>query len=1087
MIKKQNFPESFLQKHAASERSFTEGQALFRDSSAVHGPVGNEKDHSIHYLIHDQKNEKVQVYFYNNGLNKSYSCTCDFFQKHDGLCRHVIAALLDLNTYESENIPMSQEEAQEARQVDSLHSKNDAVVNQLLDNYWKETQVMSASLNKETLNIEYSLRIKGSEKVAFYVMTMKAGMDYLYVVQDIEQITSDLLNQKEIEFGSRLTYHPDHHRISTEDRKMLHLIKDIIQLMQSSSPGRGRSSHNELFIPPEMAKRVIRQLLKVDAGFLYNEFSQSAAERSAPVYVKEEFEHIPLSFSIKKSKDNFYSFGTSKQNMSNLRLFNRADMIYFENTFYFLNRQQYQVASYLKDAFQSLNGEEMIMNKEQFSLFASNALPQIRGLFSVTMDQELHSSILTPPLQAQLYIDWRDEELFVRPAFRYLNQMIYPFESSSERLMEDDQVVVRDLSLENEKIELLADNLSSFEHEDGFAKTDQLIHVSHFLYHALQELAEHFVIMMTEPAQHILYEPENAPHLRLEVSASSNLLDVSFELEDIPEEDIQDLVQALSVDRSYYRLSNGKILDLKDRAFDQFNHAVKRLDLPGGQVQKEMQVPLYKGLALDEKDSVEWGRHFSRLVEELKAPDQLEFPLPKSLDASLRSYQETGYKWLRTLDYYGLGAVLADDMGLGKTLQTIAFLASKIEEGKEPFLVISPASVLYNWEHEFSKFTPDLETIIISGTKEERATQVQQALDEKIPILITSYPLIQRDGDLYSDITFSSMILDESQYVKNMNTKTAKAVRNIKRQHAVALSGTPIENHLGELYSLFSIVMPGLFESPSHFKSLTKQEISEKIRPFILRRLKSEVLFDLPEKTESTEYIELAKEQKQLYQTQIDLLKEEVKTYIDEDKVQSNRMSILAGLTRLRQICNDPRLVLQNYEGDSAKLLRVLELLEEAKENGKRVVLFSQFTKMLGLIRRELDALGYDYHYLDGMTKPKDRLDLANRFNMGEKDLFLISLKAGGTGLNLTGGDTVILYDSWWNPAIEDQAADRVHRFGQKKSVQVIRMISKGTIEERIYEMQEAKRELVDSVITSEAEQDSATLTKEELLALIDL
>ena len=281
--------------------------------------------------------------------------------------------------------------------------------------------------------------------------------------------------------------------------------------------------------------------------------------------------------------------------------------------------------------------------------------------------------------------------------------------------------------------------------------------------------------------------------------------------------------------------------------------------------------------------------------------------------------------------------------------------------------------------------------------------------------------------------------------------------------------------------------MPGLFESPAHFKSLTRQEISDKIKPFLLRRLKSEVLFDLPEKTESTEYIDLASEQKQLYQTQVNLLKEEVKTYIDKDNVQSNSMSILAGLTRLRQICNDPRLVLPNYDGVSAKLLRVLELLEEAKENGKRVVLFSQFTTMLGLIRQELDALGYDYHYFDGSTKPKDRLDLANRFNMGEKDLFLISLKAGGTGINLTGGDTVILYDSWWNPAIEDQAADRVHRFGQKKSVQVIRMISKGTIEERIYEMQEAKRELVDSVITSEEQQGSGTLTKEELLALIDL
>jgi Superfamily II DNA/RNA helicases, SNF2 family len=310
-------------------------------------------------------------------------------------------------------------------------------------------------------------------------------------------------------------------------------------------------------------------------------------------------------------------------------------------------------------------------------------------------------------------------------------------------------------------------------------------------------------------------------------------------------------------------------------------------------------------------------------------------------------------------------------------------------------------------------------------------------------------------------------------------------VNELRANNIFALSGTPIENNLNELWSLFSIILPGLFRSKKSFNDLSEEEIAQKIEIFVLRRLKEDVLDDLPPKTETVEYIELSDEQKRLYQTQLSLIRNDVESLIEQDEFEQNRMRILAGMTRLRQICCDPRLINPDYEGGSAKLDRLMEYLREALENNKRVVLFSQFTSMLGIIRNILDNNGVDYHYLDGSTPKEDRLELTTRFNEGEKDLFLISLRAGGTGLNLTGGDTVILYDSWWNPAIEDQAADRVHRFGQKKSVQVIRMIMQGTIEEGINELQDQKRELIDNVIRKDDNKKSTSLTKEDILELL--
>ncbi|HHA5647614.1 TPA: DEAD/DEAH box helicase, partial [Enterococcus faecium] len=321
--------------------------------------------------------------------------------------------------------------------------------------------------------------------------------------------------------------------------------------------------------------------------------------------------------------------------------------------------------------------------------------------------------------------------------------------------------------------------------------------------------------------------------------------------------------------------------------------------------------------------------------------------------------------------------------------------------------------------------------------------------------------------------------------VKNSSTKTAQALRELAVPQRFALSGTPIENNLEELWSLFATIMPGFFPTKTKFRELAAEEIAQMIRPFILRRDKQTVLKDLPEKTEMNLYSALTEEQKTVYLAYLRQMREEI-TSMDSEAFKKNRIGILAGLTRLRQICCDPRLFIEDYQGGSGKLEQVKDLLVAAKENKRRVLLFSQFTGMLTILQEELAELGISTFYLRGSTKPQDRLSMVDAFNAGEKDVFLISLKAGGTGLNLTGADTVILYDLWWNPAIEEQAAGRAHRIGQKNVVEVWRMISEGTIEERMDSLQQEKRELFQKVIQGNEEQ-LTKLTEEDIRMILSV
>jgi SNF2 family DNA or RNA helicase len=720
--------------------------------------------------------------------------------------------------------------------------------------------------------------------------------------------------------------------------------------------------------------------------------------------------------------------------------------------------------------------------------FLAIAVPALQKLVTISLAESVQSTYQRFPLKAELYLDWKQEKLIME---LFLNYGEIKIDAAKEGLAHKDltpDTVIRDRIAESIMIQTFSDCANNALKFDGLLYLDALDDIMSFLYEGLEKLAPHCGIFTTAAVENLLYQPSRPPKVAIEVNSQSRLLDVTFSTDEINVEDLKQMVRQIAQNKNYHRLSNGKIVNLRQKEIKELTDAVVQLDVPLKDLKKEMSLPLYKAFGVDTNAGVvHQDEDFMTLINRMERPEKIDFELPEDLTATLRPYQETGYKWLKGLDHYGFGGILADDMGLGKTLQVISFIAGSLGKGDtKPYLVICPSSVLYNWQKEFQQFAPDIKTRLITGMKSERRDTIATAIAENIPVWITSYPLLQRDEDLYEGLAFRTVILDEAQSVKNATAKTTKAASALNANNKIALSGTPVENALSELYTIFSIAQPGLFGTKKDFKQMDPAQIAKKVKPFILRRLKADVLKDLPPKIESISYIEMTEKQKTVYLSQLQLMRQETKEMLDADTLNENRIKILAGLTRLRQICCDPALVMADYTGGSGKLDRLMEYLAEAKENGRRVVLFSQFTQMLAIIREKLDETSEAYFYLDGQTPNQDRLALTTRFNEGEKDLFLISLKAGGTGLNLTGGDTVILYDSWWNPAVESQATDRVHRFGQKKVVQVVRLIATGTIEERINELQAKKREMIDSVIQAGG-QSVTSLSKEELMQLLEI
>lgn len=574
------------------------------------------------------------------------------------------------------------------------------------------------------------------------------------------------------------------------------------------------------------------------------------------------------------------------------------------------------------------------------------------------------------------------------------------------------------------------------------------------------------------------------PNITLDISQSRNgYMGMKLDIEGVDSNEYREIFSSYKNNNRLYRMKNGAYLDLKDKGIEQAFKLIDILniynDFDNMKIPNNKAIYLEKLIEDEDLSFVNGSKYVSNVVKKFDKVKSKNYEIPKDLNATLRDYQVSGFEFFKTLSDYQFGGILADEMGLGKTIQTIAFLLSNKDKKS---IVITPTALIYNWKNELEKFAPTLKVGLLHAAKSER----EKILDniDNYDVILTTYTTYKNDIDKYKNINFDYCIIDEAQNIKNPDAIITKAIKNVNAKVKFALTGTPIENNLMELWSIFDFIMPGYLYNKSKFKSIFVNndkniiELKNLIKPFILRRTKKEVITELPDKIEQKIIIDLEKEHKRAYKGYVNLITRKIK-----ENNQDN-ITVFSYLTKLRQLCLSPELMVKNYQGKNSKLDVLINIINDSSD--EKILVFSQFTKVLEVIGKRLNEENISYSYLDGKTSAKDRVKLVEEFNTNNNKVFLISLKAGGTGLNLTSANIVVHFDPWWNPAVEDQASDRAHRIGQKNVVNVIKLIAKGTAEERVINLQETKKELIEDVINGNLDNSSTlkNLSKDDIIDL---
>ena len=574
------------------------------------------------------------------------------------------------------------------------------------------------------------------------------------------------------------------------------------------------------------------------------------------------------------------------------------------------------------------------------------------------------------------------------------------------------------------------------------------------------------------------------PNITLDISQSRNgYMGMKLDIEGVDSNEYREIFSSYKNNNRLYRMKNGAYLDLKDKDIEQAFKLIDILniynDFDNMKIPNNKAIYLEKLIEEEDLSFVNGSKYVSNVVKKFDKVKSKNYEIPKDLNATLRDYQVSGFEFFKTLSDYQFGGILADEMGLGKTIQTIAFLLSNKDKKS---IVITPTALIYNWKNELEKFAPTLKVGLLHAAKSER----EKILDniDNYDVILTTYTTYKNDIDKYKNISFDYCIIDEAQNIKNPDAIITKAIKNVNAKVKFALTGTPIENNLMELWSIFDFIMPGYLYNKSKFKSIFINndkniiELKNLIKPFILRRTKKEVITELPDKIEQKIIIDLEKEHKRAYKGYVNLITRKIK-----ENNQDN-ITVFSYLTKLRQLCLSPELMVKNYQGKNSKLDVLINIINDSSD--EKILVFSQFTKVLEVIGKRLNEENISYSYLDGKTSAKDRVKLVEEFNTNNNKVFLISLKAGGTGLNLTSSNIVVHFDPWWNPAVEDQASDRAHRIGQKNVVNVIKLIAKGTAEERVINLQETKKELIEDVINGNLDNSSTlkNLSKDDIIDL---
>lgn len=1099
--------------------SYDRGEAYYR-SGKVHFSRLNHDSREYeatvtgtdHYHVHVQFDAKNDV---------DAVCDCPAFATYDKCCKHIAAVLLGIVDRQSgrpvpsgRSVSLLYPESNSVGEIDENHLTQRApslleiassrqnevssrdiwltrdMMSLFADTRYKQRSRIGHHFDSRTpLEVEFILStVPYGYKKHLFAVEMKVGTKRGYIVKNIRQFLECVERKQSYTFTSQFSFDPELHCFSgpSDDiiQQLIHISQNE-QMYQEFSRGylaSGKKVYHDRFlhIPPYAWSRMQSLLSKdpavrVDFGSTHKQLHEFQLSQQP----------LPIQFSFEESDEGIIQFHI--QGIEDITIMDSYGIVIVEQTLILLSETQCHQLYELQKMLDASNRQHIQVATEQIEPFMEKVLPGLKKLGTVNISEPIAQRMVQTKLKARLYLDRVRDRLLASLEFQYGNIVINPLEQSGST-RGSELILLRDIEQEEQILELM--------NEGGFVQTESGYFMDNedteydFLYHVVPKLEKFLDIYATSAVKVRLIKLSVPPKITVNVNERTNWLEIKFDLDGISHTEIKGLIQSLTVKRKYHRLPNGALLPLESSEFQQmvsFLNGVGQFRMD--QTENEFRVPLISNLHLLEEhrqdSAIQLGKSLRQLLQNMKNPDNLDFPVPESLSGIMRDYQVYGYQWMKTLAHYRFGGILADDMGLGKTLQSIAFLVSVLPEIREqqmPALIVAPASLVYNWRNELKKFAPDIVAMIADGSKAERVRTIRD--QSGVDVIITSYPLLRRDIEQYTNHSFHTLFLDEAQMFKNHTTQTAHAVKAIEAKYSFALTGTPIENSLEELWSIFDVVFPALFVDRKSFNDLTREQIAKRISPFLLRRVKTDVLRELPEKIESLQSTELFPEQKKLYAAYLAQLQEETLKHLSEDGFQKHRIRILAGLTRLRQLCCHPALFVENYKGSSAKFEQLLELVEECRHSGKRMLIFSQFTGMLDLIGRELAYRDFSYFYLDGSTPAAERVELCNRFNNGERELFLISLKAGGTGLNLTGADTVILYDLWWNPAVEQQAADRAHRIGQKNSVHVIRLVSEGTVEDKMYELQQKKRDLIDEVIQP-GQPSASTLSEEDIREIL--
>ena len=968
-------------------------------------------------------------------------CACDFYQKR-GYCVHLAALEHYLkNDEEGQVILQALEKGhEEQEEVETKVSFGGSFLERIQPQKREKIYTLSAQGQVEA----------GTNRLLWTLRIGLVDSQKYYVIRDIPLFLKVLVHRKPYMIGKYYENDLSWDAFDTASQEVLTFLCGLIEEGLSQDlffPNQGR----HLFFPLTFFEQGVELLMNLEDFH----FEHQITSYENLLFHDLDPEAELFSFSVKEYPD-YFEMEISESERVNV--FYGGAVLFRKGNLYLLNPKQISLLKEIKELPKEERGRKCLQfdNSDRDRLAA--CLPLFGQLGTVSAPERLQIR----PFSPIFYFDREDDG-----RIRLDIQFDYGDVKVTSRQQLEQLPFSSDAVLENQLFQVClgAGFEADFQSWRQALKPEAVYSFFHHTIPAFEKLGQ--VFLSDEMNQ--LYSVQ-APQVQIE--SKGGLLEIQFDFQGIAQEEIDQALKALTSNQDFYISSSDQVYFF-DEETKQIRQNLQELgvELKDGSFQARKSLAYSLSQLFDGRDRISFSEEFQHLAHDLTHPE--DFPLRDiRVQASLRDYQEKGVRWLQMLHHYGFGGILADDMGLGKTLQTIAFLTSQVTEDSR-VLILAPSGLIYNWADEFRKFAPQLDLAVVHGLKANR----EAILSENHQIYVTSYATFRQDSELYQEMAFDFLFLDEAQVMKNAQTKIAQSLRQFVVPAVFALSGTPIENHLGELWSIFQIVLPGLLPSKKEFMKLPAERVAQFIKPFVMRRKKEEVLTELPDLIEVVYKNELEDQQKAIYLAQLQQMRDRLAQVTDQE-FQRSRVEILSGLMRLRQICDTPALFMDDYQGASGKLDSLRDLLLQVADGGHRVLIFSQFKGMLEKIEKELPDLGLTSFKITGSTPAHDRQEMTKAFNKGERDAFLISLKAGGVGLNLTGADTVILVDLWWNPAVEAQAIGRAHRMGQEQKVEVYRLITKGTIEEKIQELQEQKKHLVSQVLDGTESRASLSLAE---------